>query len=257
MARLALLAVTDAVRPESLQEELGGAQDGSWCRQMSEPVKIQSSFKRGVSWDLPPGLAGLRPDCVRAPPGLEVKRGGLCRQTSEPVKVHATNLSGEFSKRQTHVQVGKLAAEWSDDADDLATSLSTMSGDDLDSDSPSLWASPKLGPQSDPLLPCWVGPDGLSHVALAASLPGRMGTDSLAVMVSSLPRAYTEGLFLEELRDGGFIKKRDFNGFELNLNEGSCYLSFVNVGVMRSFIAAFDGKEMRHASESEFVVVPV
>jgi len=171
------------------------------------------------------------------------------------VKVHAKHLGGELSKLRAPKRLGEMVAESSDDGDDLAATLSTMSGDDLDSEPPSLWASPKLPPQSDPLVPRWVGTGGLSQNAIQVGSPGQKAASSLTVMVHNFPKAYTENAFLEELRDGGFIRARDFDCLEFNLNEASCLVSFVNVGVMRSFVAAFDGREMRHANGREFVVV--
>jgi len=116
--------------------------------------------------------------------------------------------------------------------------------------------SPSYGPQPTSLLPCSVTDRGLLTGPSGAGSPGQKNTSSLTVVVRRIPEAYTEELYLEELRDGGFIKRRDFNQLDFNLEEGVCCMSFVNAVSMRSFIAAFDGRETRHAGDCEFEVVP-
>jgi len=251
----ALLGAAALVRAESFQDELVIGESCPQGHQMSELAQIQSPIQSGVSPKFNRGIAGVSPACIRAPPGLDPPQKGVVRRMSEHAKVHASYPSSEFFKQRAFNKLGKLAAESSDSGDDSSASLSTRCGDDSYSEPPSHRTSPKLTSQSDPVLPCGVRRSALSHIAVGAGSPVQMGASSLAVIVRGSPRACAENLFLEELRDAGFIRNRDFDHFEFNSKDGSSYVSFVNEWVMRSFVAAFDGRKMQHASDCEFVVV--
>jgi len=154
-------------------------------RQMSEPAKIQTTMKfvdlPGFFFPKPPGLAPLQ--C------------GLFRQMLEPLKEHE---------------------------DTASTSPSTESGGEsisprtVNKASGFLGTSPVFGPAADSLLPCWV-----KHRSLPRC-PASVGAGSgLVVTVRGFPEDYIEEAFLEELRDGGFIKNRDFNHLDFHYDGSS------------------------------------
>lgn len=226
-------------------------EDLCWNRSMSEPAKVHSTFGDVL---LPPGLC-----TAPSPARPEI---GLCRQVSEPVKISTTSFKSDAPRRRQHSKQAKKVS-WSDnEEEDMTTSPSTMSGDESvhTLELPSLPASPAFGPASDPLLPRWVelsdehdlrGEIAASH---KRSQLGGVAGSSLGVIVSSFPTGYSKELFLEELDDGGFIGRRDFDCFEFIADNGYCFMRFVDVATMHSFIAAFDGREMRHGCGREFTV---
>jgi len=241
-----------------------------WGRQLSEPVKVadltdfSDSFFSGRQISEPAHLEGAGQ--VQWTPDLGDPHMPW-RQTSEPVKVYMTSYAKQGLNRPQRGKTHEDAAELDED-DVPTTSPSTGSGDEsiqtssCHMDSPCLSFSeavprppglPGGRTTKDPLLPRWVGQHGLQEKPVQPKLPGHAPKGNSSVTISGLPKEYTEQLLLEEFRDAGFVKPRDFDYFDFSPN-GYCIVNFIKVGVMRAFIAAFEGRSMRHADSETFSV---
>jgi len=114
-------------------------------------------------------------------------------------------------------------------------------------ESPIFATSPAFNAQSEAMINGWFGQE-----QAAGFFPETWNTGALTVMMPCIPNEYTEENLLEELKDGGFKHTRDFDFFALDLDSGSFVVNFVDASTMRSFTAAFDGREMRLASGRVF-----
>lgn len=82
--------------------------------------------------------------------------------------------------------------------------------------------------------------------------PKSIHPPSHIVTVGNLPEACTERMLLEELQDGGFVKQRDFGFIDMPMHASSpryCAINFFGATSMRAFVAAFDGRKLRHFNE--------
>mmetsp|Transcript_130615 Transcript_130615/g.325927 ORF Transcript_130615/g.325927 Transcript_130615/m.325927 type:complete len:319 (+) Transcript_130615:117-1073(+) len=239
----------------------------SWGRQLSDPVKVTDLMELPDSF-----LAGRQmsdPVCperaaqVQLAPDLDEAHGPW-RQMSDPVKVYTTRYAPKGFDKPPRGKKYEDAAEVDED-DVPTTSPSIGSGDESTHtsqfDLPCLSSSEAVPPPpglpdgrgKDQYLPRWVGQHGLQQKPVKPKLPGTALKSSCAVTVSGLPETYSEQLLLEEFRDAGFSKVRDFDYFHLS-PKGCCKLNFVSAGVMRAFVAAFEDRPMRHADTKMFMV---
>eukprot|EP00449_Zooxanthella_nutricula_P007412 CAMPEP_0198518302 /NCGR_PEP_ID=MMETSP1462-20131121/19036_1 /TAXON_ID=1333877 /ORGANISM="Brandtodinium nutriculum, Strain RCC3387" /LENGTH=296 /DNA_ID=CAMNT_0044247885 /DNA_START=96 /DNA_END=986 /DNA_ORIENTATION=- len=232
---------------------LEGESGCSPCRQWSEPIKVPvtpigmtAGLIRTTSADAaalpmptpPPGLPGRQ---VSEPAKVAPCGEAMLRQLSDPVKV-SIGLGRRRGGELADLDVSVASRQTTDGS--LSVSPRTMSS----GYSTSGQTSPVLGPSQD----CQNTP--VTQSLLGSPPTGKRGY--YFAFLSNLPAVYTESLLLQELRDGAFVQGRDFG--ELHMTRAgavSCVISFVGVGVLRAFLAAFDGRQMRHASESFSVTI--
>jgi len=182
------------------------------------------------------------------------------RQFSEPVKVVLTSCR-MWARREQGTRA-KQACRF-DVLDDADTATASTNGSESSDHS---WAlggsrSPTHSPRrcmaaarAEAMEPRWVRTDMAKEMPMSMGASLREGPTS--VIVSELPPGYSEVLFVEEMRDGGFVRGRDYSEARLVRVSGAslCILKFVDVGVARAFSAAFEGRPMRHASGSFHVI---
>jgi hypothetical protein len=257
---------------------------------MSEPAKIDEA---GTAMDflaLPPGLgknqrASAPPGLPSSPPGLEQPDAldvAALLLPSEPLKVHIRGGAGTSLKCSIDLE--------DDDEAGSSTTPSTRSGHGSVStllELPSIPTSPCMpespifstspthqnckvdlglhGGQGAPVYSTSPVHDRRGEALLAENWFGQAqaqeyysegwGSTSCMVMLGGMPMQYTEENLLEELHKTAFIPRRDFDYFAFDSQSGSCILNFVDATVMRSFIASFDGRDMRLAGHGfEFEV---
>lgn len=194
--------------------------------------------------------------------------GPLWRQLSEPAKVHLAGCPRPPPGLCAPGR-GSYAPEL-DEEDAATTAAGQASPPGSESEDRSPCGSARASPEAAGLLwrqlsepvkvytrsaACGVSRQvgGPAPGVVARPVQAKAGSDACPylVTVGPVPEGCTELMFLEELQDAGFLRKRDFDFLSIPTHGitghslGNCLVNFLGLAEMRAFMAAFDGRVLR------------
>jgi len=223
-------------------------------RQFSEPAKFPSE-PATPDLGLPPGIR-VKNTFLEYPVNTELD--GM-RWNARPVKI-MVNPGQErhmVSKSKLGGSEGDVSTNGSD-ASNRAPSLS-ISVPDSPASKPT---TPVDSPRQD--LPLLNHPQ--AHASAAPAQQDEWDRESLTahtVTIRGLPLECTNQIMTQELFDAGYKKSRDIDFLFVprDVSTGYClgcaFVNFKNQTAMRSFVAAFSGRTLRHVASDQALVVTI
>mmetsp|Transcript_33404 Transcript_33404/g.92273 ORF Transcript_33404/g.92273 Transcript_33404/m.92273 type:complete len:267 (-) Transcript_33404:243-1043(-) len=179
-------------------------------------------------------------------------------QTSEPIKVQITKCSSRSMLQRPLFQA--KAPKASDQGYSSTDEPDTASSCGSHSNSEKTPQRARAGPtaSSDPTMPKRV--ERKTGGKPAEKTAGQLVDTKTMVSLWRVPMKYSEEMLLQDFKDAGFQKKRDFDFFFMPANYftgeklGVCYINFVDMTVMRAFLAAFQDRTLQHSDRWDATV---
>lgn len=226
---------------------------GMFLRQFSEPATFSSAPEapRG----LPPGMR-VKNTFLDYPVHTELD---MLRWRAKPAKISVEPGQDRHMTPKAKLSCGEgdMSTNGSDSSH-RAPSL-TISVPDSPASKPT---TPVDSPRKDPTLQAQEGCAALPRMQPEADL-GFTGLTAYTVTIRGLPQECTTQVLTQELFDAGYKKNTDFDFLFVprDVSTGCClgcaFVNFKNHSSMRSFVAAFQGRTLRHVASHQALAVTI